>query len=1334
MNISYTDIETKYLLKQHFKVRLLFSFILSFTFISAYAQIPAGYYDSASGLTGNALKTALYNIIKGHTEYPYTSTGTDVWDILKETDKDPVNAANVILLYTGWSVDAEQEYNSGNGWSREHVWAKSRGDFGTTEGPGTDTHHLRPADVSVNSARNNRWFAECDEQYFDDGGTIPTDSWTSSTEWVWKPRDVVKGDVARMIFYMATRYEGELGEPDLEVIDYLPADNNTNLPIHALLSDLISWHEQDPVSDWERDRNDIIHYNYQHNRNPYIDHPEWVCEVFGTGCSVENPSSYTAVGATTTQIDLSWVLNANSDNVMIAWNTSNTFGLPSGSYSVGNSISGGGTVLYLGNGTSYSHSGLSQQNYYYKIWSYDGVPEYSSGIEKNVAPLVPEPTNNPTNFIVSNTSSVSINLTWTDATGGTLPYAYLIKASTGTVTDPVDGTHETDGTLIKNVLQAVETVNFTGLNSSTTYNFKIYPYTNSGSDIDYKTDSPLSASGTTDELTADCASDLLISEYCEGTSYNKYIEVYNKTGSTIDLDNYRLIKGTNGAAYSAIISFSSGATLANDEVYIVSHSSANATILAAADNTDGDANFNGNDAIALQKTIDGGSNWTSTDVIGIELEDPGTAWTVAGVANATSEHTMVRKSSIFDANTDWVASAGTDADDSEWIVYAQDEFSYMGAHSMNCVTIYTWQGDDGTDPNDWQTAENWDLAVVPTSTNDVSIPLVTDYPVIDDGTTVAQCFNLEIVNGANITIASNGRMTVSGTVTNNNGSGGIIIKSDASGTASLIHSTVDVPATAERYLSADNWHYLFTPLDNVDKTILTTTSIGEDNPNFYKYNEASADYWDVTTTYGTSGWNSEAASILINTNSYSHQSYENRTYSLTGGNLFAGQKDFNLTYTVNGTGPVNLNGVTSDWDEFEGWNLIGNPYASAFDWDHPGINKTNIGNVIYYYDDTADQYKYYGGGTPVSQGISVNGGSRYIPAGQGFFVKATNSGVFSIPNDARVHNDQAFWKKAENINNLIRLQIESKDYTDEIVLRALKGTTYDYDIKYDALKLFPNNKDNPYLYSLNFEKDKRFAINSIDNTAEKKNIPLGIYTGTNDVYKLRLTVNSFEYCHVWLEDIYAETKINLLKQSEYIFLQAQGNDTERFYLHIDTNEPPRVKKIIKDQKALINIPFKLQVPKDLFIETDFEDYLSYSAQLSDGSKLTDWLSFDSDDLSLYGTPDQEGVYKIKLKATDIFGAFNTVTFSILVEEQLNSATEIDKQFQIYPNPVSDDLFISSAQPANFKIINIYGKLISEGIIRNTSNRIDVSYLKSGIYIIEIQSTELTVFRKFVKKE
>jgi endonuclease I len=267
---------------------LIFAFIVASPFL-LFAQAPEGYYNSSNGLSGESLKSALYETIKGHTEFPYSSSSTDTWDILKESDRDPDSTENVILFYTGWSVNAAQEYNNENGWNREHVWAKSRGDFGTSPGPGTDTHHLRPSDISVNFARNNRWFDTCVTPYVD-GGQV-TGCFTSVSRWVWQPRKEVKGDVARMIFYMATRYEGENGEPDLQVIDYLPADDFTKEPVHAKLSTLLEWHREDSVDAFEEQRNEVI-YGYQGNRNPYIDHPEFVDKIWGTdpGVRIGNDS------------------------------------------------------------------------------------------------------------------------------------------------------------------------------------------------------------------------------------------------------------------------------------------------------------------------------------------------------------------------------------------------------------------------------------------------------------------------------------------------------------------------------------------------------------------------------------------------------------------------------------------------------------------------------------------------------------------------------------------------------------------------------------------------------------------------------------------------------------------------------------------------------------------------------------------------------------------------------------------------------------------------------------------------------------------------------------
>lgn len=252
------------------KIRtIILAFILALSGITK-AQIPPGYYDEAQGLQGDELKTALHNIIDDHVEYSYDALRDY---ILKETDEDPNNSNNVILLYTGRSQSKSSFGGGVDDWNREHVWAKSHGDFGNTPPCGTDAHHIRPTDVSVNSSRGNLDFDEGGQQHPEAPGCYyDSDSW--------EPRDEVKGDVARMIFYMAVRYEGDNGEPDLEVVDFV---NTAPAPEHGKFSTLLEWHYQDPPDDFEINRNEVI-YSYQQNRNPFIDHPEYLDMIY-------NPSS-----------------------------------------------------------------------------------------------------------------------------------------------------------------------------------------------------------------------------------------------------------------------------------------------------------------------------------------------------------------------------------------------------------------------------------------------------------------------------------------------------------------------------------------------------------------------------------------------------------------------------------------------------------------------------------------------------------------------------------------------------------------------------------------------------------------------------------------------------------------------------------------------------------------------------------------------------------------------------------------------------------------------------------------------------------------------------------
>jgi len=248
-----------------------------------------GYYNgvttsSADGGGGiqNNLKTNLHNIIDGHTELSYNQC----WEALQRTDQDESNPDRVTALYSRLSIPKTNRDKGNKGddvWNREHVWAKSHGDFGTSMGAGTDIHALRVADKTVNSERSSKDFnvggtpLNKDEPQKD----CPTCKETNNT---FEPPDVVKGAVARMIFYMAVRYNGDSNSNGLtlNVVDTVGtpygSDTKDNGAI-GKLSTLKAWNAQFPPSDEEYNRNNLI-YDIQGNRNPFIDHPEWVDEIF----------------------------------------------------------------------------------------------------------------------------------------------------------------------------------------------------------------------------------------------------------------------------------------------------------------------------------------------------------------------------------------------------------------------------------------------------------------------------------------------------------------------------------------------------------------------------------------------------------------------------------------------------------------------------------------------------------------------------------------------------------------------------------------------------------------------------------------------------------------------------------------------------------------------------------------------------------------------------------------------------------------------------------------------------------------------------------------------
>lgn len=237
--------------------------------------IPTGYYDSLEGLSGNALKQALQDIIANPAVVRAHSYG-DIWEILQSADVNPLNSNQVWMHYVEApraKLDRQTESSGVGKWVREHVFAQSRGGFSggtssTADGINiwlptnaddilaahADAHHIHAEDGTENGVKSNRDFGS------DYNGPIGTQG-----KW--------RGDVARALFYMAVRYNG------LNLVNGNPSDTSGN-KIMGDLASLLVWNHSDPRDDFEMNRNNYI-YTWQMNRNPFVDHPSLADYIFG---------------------------------------------------------------------------------------------------------------------------------------------------------------------------------------------------------------------------------------------------------------------------------------------------------------------------------------------------------------------------------------------------------------------------------------------------------------------------------------------------------------------------------------------------------------------------------------------------------------------------------------------------------------------------------------------------------------------------------------------------------------------------------------------------------------------------------------------------------------------------------------------------------------------------------------------------------------------------------------------------------------------------------------------------------------------------------------------
>ena len=203
-------------------------------------------------------------------------------------------------------------------------------------------------------------------------------------------------------------------------------------------------------------------------------------------------------------------------------------------------------------------------------------------------------------------------------------------------------------------------------------------------------------------------SQIFFSEYAEGTSNNKYLEIYNAGNSAIDLTGYAFPSTANAPTtpgeYEYWNTFAEGSEIAAGDVYVICHGAADEAIQPECDAFHTYLS-NGNDGYCL---VSGSEDaFTVVDCVGDWNADPGAGWDVAGIAAATTDHTLVRKATVSLGNADWAASAGTNENDSEWIVYDLDTWSYLGVHTIdNSGNIYGCMDVTACNYNPDATADN----------------------------------------------------------------------------------------------------------------------------------------------------------------------------------------------------------------------------------------------------------------------------------------------------------------------------------------------------------------------------------------------------------------------------------------------------------------------------------------------------------------------------------------------------------------------------------------------------------------------------------------------------
>jgi len=625
------------------KKQILF---LSISLYSIFILAQESYYDDVNlNLTGISLKEALATkIITTHTNNLSYTPG--IWNAVMVTDMNPIDNSEVLLIYgfedgsdSNSTNDRERNINdncTSNScvglWNREHVYPTSLAtpdldQDGTNGPPYADAHNLRPCDSQRNSSRGNKKF-------------IAGSGNSGATGTGWYPGDEWKGDVARIIMYMYLRYDERT----------LPSNvgfgSNSDTP-DDMIDLFLQWNADDPVSTIEKQRNpyheNTSNSDAQGNRNPFIDNPRLATRIWG-GPEAEDiwgiysntdteapsvPSGLTVTNTTTYSIDLSWT--ASTDNIGVS------------SYDVYVD----GNLEASTSNINYTITGLSSNITYDLTVSARDIADNVSPQSAPLTVVTQEDTEAPSvpmNIVISDETDVSFKITWDPSTDNTEVIHYniyidnifhdMINISSYTIYEL------TASTTYSVTLEAVDGLNNTSAQSA-----------------------PVNA--TTTDGNSNTTMELLISEYVEGSSNNKAIEIANLITSPVELDGYNLRRDSNGGGEWSERFDLTGTINVGDVIVIINANANSQILLDQADivvvnnqstNYGEPLNFNGNDPIGLFKDD------VLIDIVG---EFGG------GSSNFAKDKTLRRKSTVVEPNINFDLN-------NEWEIFPMDTFDDIG--------------------------------------------------------------------------------------------------------------------------------------------------------------------------------------------------------------------------------------------------------------------------------------------------------------------------------------------------------------------------------------------------------------------------------------------------------------------------------------------------------------------------------------------------------------------------------------------------------------------------------------------------------------------------------